>query len=243
MTITECHYAFKLGMDRVDSLSTPDFYPEEIDWFLNEAQHAFIKNRMSALSNPKNRGFEASKKRIDDLSTIVIKYPLQPYIVPTLDSGVYEVDLYDLAYSYMYFVSAYCELLVAPSCTKEVPLKFIQHDDYRIALRDPFNSPSLEFVPYNFGKSSSTDHDSSSIYMYPADYTVTKVYVEYIKEPRRAYLGTYTYIDGSIIDPQDLELPASTHEEIVNMAVMLASLAVQNPEYITTRMQKLAMHE
>lgn len=31
MTIQEAHFAFKMGMDRVDSLSSPDFLRSEID--------------------------------------------------------------------------------------------------------------------------------------------------------------------------------------------------------------------
>ena len=94
MTIQESHYQFKLNMDRIDTFSSADFTKSEIDWLLNEASLIFVKRRFSADHNTKRKGFENSQIRIDDLSTLVIKYPLQPALTPALlDTGVYEVDL------------------------------------------------------------------------------------------------------------------------------------------------------
>ena len=45
MDVKSMHYDFKLKMDRVDTLSNPDFNIAEIDWLLNEAQLVFVKNR------------------------------------------------------------------------------------------------------------------------------------------------------------------------------------------------------
>jgi len=243
MTIEEAHYQFRLSMDRIDTLSNPDFNKAEVDWLLNEAQDIFIKQRISALSNPKRLGFEASQKRIDDLSTLVVKYPLQPAITPTLDSGVYEVDLAELLYTYLHFLSGYCDLQVDATCTKQVLLKFVQHDDYREALSDPFNSPSLEYIPFNYGRSSSTDHVSTSIYIYPSDYTITNVYLEYLKRPQRVSFGNYTYINGVVYPATTFELPEHTHSEIIDIATQIASLAIENPEYIQLRNQKVFSHE
>ncbi len=242
MTIAESHYQFKFNMDRIDSLSNPDFFPEEIDWLLNEAQRIFVEQRLSALSNPKRRGFEASQKRIDDLSTLVIKHPVQPFMVPSLTDGVYEVELGSLYFKYLHLLSGYVELEIAPNCTSEVRLKFMQHDDYREALKDPFNSPSQEFIPYNFGRSSSSN-GGTSIYMYAGTYSINKVYLEYIKQPTKVNLGTYTSIDGINYPPTSFELPEHTHREIVDIACQIASLNIESPEYIRLKQEKVFLHE
>lgn len=242
MSINEVHYEFKLMKDRVDSLSNQDFNPAEIDWFVKKAQLKFIEHRMAPYSNRRAQGFEASQKRIDDLSTLVIKYPLQPAIIPTLDNGVYEVPLSSLAFPYLHLVSAYADVTVATDCTKEVLLHFIQHDDIREALRDPFNSPSLEFLPYNFGRSSSSS-SQSSIYIYPGTLVIPAVYLEYVRYPKSPSLGNYTYLDGTTTTPQDLELPPHTHSEIVSLAVMIASLAVEDPQSVQFKAQDLALSE
>lgn len=62
---------------------------------------------MSPTSNAKQKGFEQSQKRIDDLGSLVVKFPNQPGIVPTNPSvGVYELPLINLSFSYLYLVAA-----------------------------------------------------------------------------------------------------------------------------------------
>ncbi len=240
MTITEAHYQFKLNMDRIDSLSTEDFNRVEIDWLLNEAALVFLKRRTST-SNKKLKGFEADQKRIDDLSSLVIKYPLQPGIIPTLNNGVYELNLSDLTYSYFQLIALSADVLISPGCTKKLQLKLIQHDDYIQALKDPFNSPSQEFIPYNFGRSS--NGISSSLYIYPGVYSINIIYPEYIKLPRKVSFGNYVYIDGNTYPPTTFDFPEHTHNEIIDIACEIAAMNIENPEYIQLKTQKVFSHE
>lgn len=240
-SIRELHYQFKLNMDRVDSLSNPDFNVAEIDWLLNEAQLIFVKQRMNPSSNPKQRGFEQSQKRIDDLGNLVIKYPLQDGVTPLNPaSGIYEVPLVNLSFQYLYLISSWVDAEITPGCTKKVPLKFTQHDDYRYALEDPFNSAGEEFIPYNIGRASNSSNEALYIY---SPYTISKVYIEYIKVPQRVSYGTYQYLDGVTYPEQTLETSPSTHQEIVDIACLLAGSNTQNPEYIQLRQSKILIHE
>jgi hypothetical protein len=241
MTTSELRYAFKLAMDRVDSLNAPDFNVAQIDWLLNEAQLIFIKQRMSMYSNPKQKGFEQSQKRIDDLGSLVVKFPQQPGVVPTNPStGVYELSLSSLTFTYLFLVSAWADVTINTDCTKSVPLKFMQHDDYRLALKDPFNKAGEEFIPYNIGKSASSN--SEAIFVY-SDYPIETIYTEYVRYPSRVSSGSYQYIDGNTYPEQSLQTPNQTHSEIVDIACMLAGLSAQNPEYIQLKSQKLLIHE
>lgn len=240
MNIQSFHYEFKLKMDRVDTMSSTDFNAAEIDWLINEAQLVYINNRINPAK--KARGFEGDQKRIDDLSTLVIKYPIQPGITPTLlDAEIYEVDLADLSYPYLHLISAFTNVDLGNDCIKSTPLKFIQHDDYREALRDPFNSPSLDFIPYNFGRS--TAGNSSAIFIYTSNLsgTLDKVFVEYIKRPVKVSLGTYQYIDGITYPTTDCELPEHTHSEIVDLACLLAATAIESPEYLQLKTLKMSL--
>lgn len=245
MTIQEAHYQFKLSMDRLDTLSNEDFNKAEIDWLLNEAQMIFIKKRFEPEGNYKHKGFEASQKRLDDLSSLVINYPNQPSITPTmLDSGIYEVSLNTLSFPYLFLVSAYINVDIGNNCTKDVLLKFVQHDDYRTMLRDPFNTPSFEYIPYNIAKSSAGAYSSLFIYTgdLPSSY-IYKVFVEYIKKPNKVSYGNYTYIDGITYPPTTFELPEHTHFEIIDLACQIGSLAIENPEYIQLKNQKAFLSE
>lgn len=239
MTINELHYDFKLKQNRVDALTNRDFNSAEIDWLLNEAQLIFIKQRFGT-SNKSRKGFETTKKRIEDLSSLVIKYPLQPALTQVSLTDAIEVRLSELEYPHLFIVSAYVNGKV-DGCEMEIPLKFIQHDDYRQALRDPFNSPSSEFIPFNLGVS--TDNNGVSMYIYNGSVTITNVVIEYIKYPTRASLGTYPYIDGVIYPAKTLELPSQTHSEVVDIAVSLAATASQIPEFLQLNNYKLQTNE
>src|SRR3990167_1925716 len=138
MDIKSMHYDFKLKMDRMDTLSNPDFNIAEIDWLLNEAQLVFLKQRFGP-NNTKHQGFEVTQKRIDDLSTLHIKFPEQPGVSLLLDSGIYEATLSSLKYSMIFFNRADVEVILE-DCTKKVPIKFVQSDDLAECLKDPFNS-------------------------------------------------------------------------------------------------------
>lgn len=240
MTIREAHYDFDLKMDRINSHSQTNFNKAEKDWLINEAGLVFLKQR-SGTNNSKRKGFENTQKRIDDLSTLVIKFPEQPFIVPTkVDTNIYEVDLSTLEYKYYALTRLYCQATIE-GCVKTVPLRFIQSDDFNDILKDPFNSPSEEFFPYNLGKSSTSN--SQSIYIYPLDAAITKVFVEYLKYPNKVSSGDYQYIDGVTYPEQTLEFPEHTHTEIIDLAVMIASTNIESPEYIQLKNSKLQINE
>lgn len=242
MDVKSLHYSFKLAMDRLDKASSEDFNAAEIDWLLNQAQLTFIKQRFNADSNSKRRGFEASQKRIDDLSSLLIKYPLQSDITPINHDGVYEIPLVTpyLSYDYLHLASARA-VVGLNGCNYELFLKFAQSDDLGTILQDPFNKASLESLPYNIGKS--TVGNSSSMYIYPGSSTVISVKPEYIRYPNRVSLGTYSYIDGVTYPQQTLETPEHTHEEIVDLACQIAALNIENPEYIQLKNTKTLIQE
>lgn len=237
MTIQEAHYHFKLLYDRVDTLSKPNFRAAEIDWLLNRAQSLFIKRKYDPT-------FETRERIYQDLANLVIKFPEQPTLIPTVTSGVYEVDLSTLKYDYIYVIAASSTITHNNCVFSNVPLKPIAHDDYLDALRDPFNNSSSEFVLYNYGRTSNNPLNVS-IYMYPDTHmTIDTVKVEYIKEPKRVSLGNYTYLDGIMYPPTTFEVTdtGTTHMEIIELAVMLASLSVEDPEFIRLKSMHLELN-
>lgn len=196
---------------------------------------------MFTASNQKQKGFEQSQKRVDDLGTLVIKFPIQQGIIPsTVSTGIYEVPTSSLLYSYLYLLDGWVEAEVKENCIKKVPLRFTQHDDYLSALKDPFYSSHEEFIPYNIGRSSSLVGESLYIY---STLPISSVFLEYIKTPSKVSLGTYTYIDGVIYPSQSLETSEQTHPEVVDIACSMAALSSQNTEYIQLKQAKLLIHE
>lgn len=229
MTVLELHYDFDIKIDKVDSESSASFNRAEKDWLLNEAQQ-FIVRRLF-------KDFELSQKRIDDLKTLNVVNEIQ---TPTLlaDPAIYEFDLADLNETYMFFISGRADITKANcSGTTIASLKHIQHDDLNAVLDDPFNNSNEEELVYNFGRSS--DGTSSSIYIYPNNVTVNKLYLNYIKQPNRINYGGYAYIDTVTYPAATSELPNHLHPEIVDVAVKIAAGIIQHPTYYQLKDKKV----
>lgn len=241
MTIQEMHYDYDVKIDKVASSGKANFTLAEKDWLLNRAVEMFIKQRYG-INNPHKTGFEGTQKRVDDLKSLVIKYPLQPSLTPTfLDGNIYEVRLDQLEYPYWFLIRGTAEI-VYDDCTQSASLKFIQHDDLNHALRDPFNKSSREEILFNFGRSS-TDPTKDSIYLYPGDQVIGNIQLEYIKQPAKLNFGGYVYIDGLAYPQQDCDLPEHTHSEIVDLAVQLAAGIIEDPNYVQLKTQQVFIHE
>ena len=71
MTIVKAHQEFKFRCDKLDALNYPNFFPEEIDLILNNAQQRIIKQRYG-LSNNKRQSFEETQKRTEDLKNVTV---------------------------------------------------------------------------------------------------------------------------------------------------------------------------
>ena len=90
MTVQDLHTAIDLELNKVNSNLYDIILPQEKDYFLNRAQERFIKQRYTSISNPKQRGFEMSQKRIDDLRNL---------LVPNYYDKVYQLPSTDFDYS------------------------------------------------------------------------------------------------------------------------------------------------
>jgi hypothetical protein len=236
MTVEELHFQFILAKDSVDALKRHTFNPAQIDFLLNDAQIRIVRAKTSG-ENEKLLGYEQTQKLADEFSTLHIKYPLQPSVPLTDLGGVFELDLTKLKYKYLRLMNGEVEVQISPDCKKYVNLKFVQSDDIKVAFRDPFNSPSTEFIPYNIGRSSDGSA-SSSLYIYPGEYTATNAKIEYLKYPNRINSGDYAYIDNIVYPKTTSELPEEMHHKIVDKAVELGSVYIMDPN--TTAFHQLA---
>ena len=77
MTVAEMHTGVKIQLDKIDSLSYPNFTDDEIDYMLNREQDKFVKHRADG-TLARNRGFEETQKRMDDLRAVTGDTVLTP---------------------------------------------------------------------------------------------------------------------------------------------------------------------
>ena len=80
MTVEEMHVSFKMLLDKLDSLNYANISPEQIDFILNKEQDRFVKHRYDG-AQARNKGFEESQKRSDDLRNITKSASLSPQAV------------------------------------------------------------------------------------------------------------------------------------------------------------------
>lgn len=219
MNIREMQYDFKVKADKIDSLKTRNLLPAEIDWILNNAIQEFVDNKYG--------DFESKQDLVDQLSTLVVKSPtnIQPGVSVALEStGVYRMDLGDLNYIYLHLVRLNA-LAEKQGCTPKVLKgREVSHDELDKVLLSPFEGPSYMWLnlPYVFGKSNDVN-DNSAIFLYTNNqFTISRVYPEYLKQPKKVFYGGYNSLDGQYIStdtPVDCDLPQAFHRRIVDIAV------------------------
>lgn len=90
MTVQDLHIALDLELNKVNSNLYDIILSQEKDYFLNRAQERFIKQRYVPSPTSKEKGFEMTQKRIDDLRNL---------LVPNYYDKVYQLDSLDFDYT------------------------------------------------------------------------------------------------------------------------------------------------
>ncbi len=219
MTIQDMHYDFKLKFNKIDTQQNRNLIIPEIDWFLNEGQEMFVKT----VAEPRERtflGFETTQRTIDDIKSVVVEETEL-----TVTNNI--VTLPD---NYWYYVSSYCQMKKNNCIVKSKKTRIQQHDDD--FENSPFDKSSFEWRTVN------GVFNNRGIRLFTEDFEVTKFYLSYIHTLKYIHNaanyanGSYTLPSGIILSgTQDCELPDSVHREVVDFAVLAATIAVQSPDY------------
>jgi hypothetical protein len=213
----DMHNAFRLNLDKSSSLvGNPDFLPEEIDYWLNNAQDRFVKQRI--------KEFEKGIKRITDLQTLVNYSSSISLGSSQLGTNVKECSLLNFftVYNYMYFLSA----TVFDSSARRLECgKLIDTEQMSNYIADFINSPFIRRpIPYLYSASSGSNDQTLAIIYDSNIFTPVAVDIKYIRQPLQLTSGTP--VTGTT---NTCELPFETHEEIVNIAVSLVIENIESP--------------
>lgn len=240
MNAVEMHYDFKQKLNKVDSQQYRNLRPMEIDWFLNEAQIDYVK----MIANPKQyHALEVSQRSIDDISTLLTHASVD--VSGTQESNRYECDLNELSPEFLYFIGAEC-VMSRECCSDGVVARVfpMRHSD--LFQNNEFNRSSWEWrevaAVFEDDRKLVLFDDGSPLES--GTFTIDKVLVDYIRRPRQIFIGGYNTADGGLTtasDPQDCELPYQVHYDVVDIAVMLASSALNNPD-VQLKMNKVQIN-
>lgn len=233
MTVAEMHQEFKIGLDKVDSLSYPNFLPEEIDILLNQAQEKFVKQRAYG-NNPRRLGLEETQKRLDDLKNIISNFESVTFTSNSSNkpNGVF-VALPD---TYMFAIEEEASINYT-DCNGKVANKRIDvvpttHDRYNKVKRDPFHKPT-DVEIHRLGYELNTSGNTQTFELITGDNnTITNYYLRYLKTPISIKYGTQYPVPSADVN---CELSDHTHREIIAMAVVDALVDIESPSYSVNR--------
>jgi len=225
MTTLQMHTAFRLELDKVNSLQYPDFTSIEIDHWLNRAIREFVKTRYSGM-NPKKEGFEQTQKRIDDLRTLVREVTVPCTTTESIKSNGYIlVDGFNntefLTDPYWLSLGEEVELMLPGAVSAIVTgVTEVTADEYRAELDNPYSSYILH---YNQAKPLRLFYNNTIEFITDGTYTISNAKIRYIKAP----------LTVSYSPAVNTDLPEHTHDEIVSLAVRLALENVEQPRLQT----------
>lgn len=232
MSIKTMHYDFKMKFNKIDSQSNRNFKVPEIDWLLNEAANIFVK----MIAEPRLRkelGFETSQRTIDDISSIVVSNDTLWRTVTNKASTLPD--------NYWYFIRGLVKAKKG-KCNIIHRFDIVQHDD--LNEESPFYKSSFEWRKFNALRFS-----EGLRFFTDGTFEITDVCVNYIR--KMAFMhnaqafngGSYVTADGvTLTGFVNCELPETTHSEIVDIAVLLASGNIQTSDY-QIRLNKLNLNQ
>lgn len=219
MNINEMQYDFKLKFNKLDSQQNRNFLVPEIDWVLREAEELFIK--MTAFPrNYSGLGFERTQRSIDDIRVLIE----DEFVIPVGNALLLPVG-------YWHFLRGKV-FATRGSCT-DVALKLHiqQHDDD--FENNPFVSTSFDWREANglFAKEVIKLEPESGVLFTGGEITFLRR-PSYMHNAEKHRGGTYNDLRGNVLTGHtDCELPEHTHREIVDIAVLIASGAIQSSSY------------
>jgi hypothetical protein len=229
MNIQTMHIEFKAGLDKSESLSYPDFRPEQIDLFLNKAIEDIVKQRFTG-NNPKKESVEETQKRRDDLRTLTTNFTSSAFIntADNKPNGSFIKLPSDYWFTLEEEVSAsYLDCHNNIINNQRISVRPSTHDRYNKIKYDPFNKPNkIEIISLPFGYPTgvlglATDRFNELIT--DSTTTLNAYYLRYIKKPQEV----------SLINSIDCDLSEHMHREVIDYAVNLALENIESPRYQT----------
>lgn len=188
---------------------------------INLAQLKLIKMKLGIL-NPTKRGFESFRKRFDELDFLIV--PNKEVSVVKDGERLY-ADTSSIS-DYMYYIRSYCHATKGNCKDRHIINHLVGHNDLTIYLKDNNYKPSFEwqeqYVTLAEGKFEIHKGE---------DYTIDKLYLYYIRQPKEVDISGYTKNGVASLNINS-EFPLSLRDELLDITCQLiASNNVDMAQY------------
>ena len=231
MTVPEMHIAVKIGVDKTSSLTTAAFEPEEINYWLNEAQLELVKQKMFG-TNYRKEDYDMGVKRADDLSKLIVYSdelifdPLE-LLGPGFRKHSYHPNIAvvniteETMPGYLFYIGA--DFLATSSyhvnpSVKPMETVLIKQSQIGSLVETPHNRPVLR-NGYIYLKEGEVN------VIYDPEATPYSIYVSYLKKPRKLVEVAI----NSDVETVTSDLPEQVHPELVALAVKLMLENIESP--------------
>ena len=221
MTAAEMKEIFLILYDKVTNLAAPGYTDLEITAFLNKAQLQFVKNRYNYKGNQYGEGIEETEKRRKDLSELTRDVTISGGAdnLSNQDGVSPNGEFFTLPKGFLYTLREDILAKSSDICINNtrIRIKPVTHDEYNINVRNPFKKPNKNVAwRLDFSRDLTQGANTNNLrheIIVGTNYTVDKYYVRYLKAPSPI----------NIPDNWDCELNPYVHDEVVDIAVRIAT--------------------
>ena len=209
---------------------------------LNEAQLKLIKQKVDGISVVSGLGFDAFKKRYQDLQRFVENYIDHPLDLILHDSNINQwvADITTLNPTYMFYVDSYC-LADKGRCKNRIiwiNQDLSKHGDTSILLKNEHYKPSFEYQEtFNIVSS-----DEISIFT-DGTFTPTKLYLMYLRYPLYIDKEGYVKFDGTDSSTVDCELEEYLEDELLDLTVQCLGMYTENASAVQSAQFRIQTSE
>jgi hypothetical protein len=209
---------------------------------LNEAQIKLIKQKVDGFSVPNRLGYDAFKKRYEDLQNLVIDFTNQPLTLVETNKELHQwdADLTLLTPKYMFYVDSYV-LADKGRCKNRkiwINKDLSKHGDLSILLNNDHYKPSFEYQETLNGISS----NSISIHT-DGTFTPTTIQVMYMRYPVYINKAGYIMLDGTPSTDVNCELELYLEDEIVDLTVQNLAMYTENAAAVQSAQFRIQTNE
>lgn len=224
-------YLNKSGTNDQFKISLPDKVRA-----INSAQLVLIKRKVG-LNNNYKMGFESFRKRFDDIDFLIQKEIEKPI---TKSNNNLICSLQDLD-DYMFYINSYCTADRGKCKQRKIYNLLIPNNDAQNYIKDSNYRPSFDWQEQPI-----TMSDNVLVIHKADDYTLDKLYLDYMRLPREVDIVGYTKRDltsQELVASRtiDSEFPKQLEDELLDIIIeQLAMTIVDNAQvqYSQSRQQR-----
>lgn len=209
---------------------------------LNEAQIKLIKQKVDGFSVVSGMGFDAFKKRYEDLQSLVVAYNHQPLKLKVKNNELNQwfANINILKPQYMFYVDSYV-LADKGRCKNRkifINKDLTKHGDLSLLLNNDHYKPSFEYQEtFNFISS-----DEISIFT-DGTFTPTKICISYMRYPQYIDKEGYIKLDGAESKDSNCELEEYLEDELVDLTVQNLAMYTENAAAVQSAQFRIQTNE